>query len=77
MLPEFPVGSCVLLSSIVLKRYNGDLLLRTLIKKLIFLYQRLAFKDSRPSTWYIFSVEDTLMAPQLLPMWRSTKVIPV
>ena len=50
MLPEFLVWRCLLLFAIVLKKYDGDSLLRTLYKKLIFLYQRLDFKDSKPSS---------------------------
>ena len=64
MMPEFLVWCyLLLLFGIVLNRYDGDSLLRTLYKKLIFLYQRLDFKDSKPSSSYIFSVEDPLMAP--------------
>ena len=33
MLPKFLVWSCLLLPGIVLKRYDGDSLLRTLYKK--------------------------------------------
>ena len=46
MLPEFLVWLCLLLFGIVLKRYDADSLLRTLYKKIIFLFQRLDLKDS-------------------------------
>ena len=65
MWPEFFV--CLVLPvtiwySIVLKRYDGGSRLRTLYEKLVFLYQRLDFKDSKQSFSCIFSVEDPLMA---------------
>ena len=47
----------------MLNRYDSDSLLRTFYKKLIFLYQRLDFRDSKPSSSEIFSVEDPFMAP--------------
>ena len=50
MLPELLVCCCLLLLfGIVLNRYDADSLLRTLYKKLIFLYQHLDFKDSKPN----------------------------
>ena len=47
MFPEFLVWFCVLLLlvGIVLERYNGDLLLQTSLKKLIFCTKRLDFND--------------------------------
>ena len=61
MLPEFLVRRCVLLCYylVVLKRY-GEFYRH---EKLIFLYQCFDFKDSKPSSLSIFSVEDSLMAP--------------
>ena len=49
----------MLLFGIILKRY-GEFYR---YKKLIFLYQRFDFKDSKPSSLSIFLVEDSLMAP--------------
>ena len=63
MLSEVLVWCCLLLFGIVLERYDCDSLFRTLYKKLIFLYQSLDFKDSKPSSSHIFSVEDPLIAP--------------
>ena len=50
MLPKFLVLCCLILFGIVLKRYDSDSILRMLYKKLIFLYQRLDFEDSKPSS---------------------------
>ena len=65
MLPKFLVLCCLILFGIVLKRYDSDPILRMLYKKLILLYQCLDFEDSKPSSSYIFSVEDFLMTPVL------------
>ena len=64
MLLEFLVWFCLLLYGTVLERYDGDSLLRVLYKiRLFFQYQRIDFKDSKPSFSYLFSVEDPLVAP--------------
>ena len=63
ILIEFLVRRCVLLFGTVLKRHNVIHFWKLYTKKIIFLYQRLGFDDSKPSSPYIFSVEDLLMAP--------------
>ena len=77
MLPEFIVWLCVLLFGIVLKRYDGDSLLRTFYKKRIFLNQSLDFKDSNPGSSQIFSVEDPLIDPVMTSValyWNDTNL---
>ena len=45
------------------KKYIGHWFLYTLKKRHSFLYQRLCWRDSKPSSWLIFSLDDPLMAP--------------
>ena len=57
--------TCVLLFGIVLKKYDGDSLLETLWKKLVFPYQRLDFKESLIQVIHKFSQYKALLWLQL------------
>ena len=45
------------------KRYFGHWFLYTLKRRHSFLHHRLCWRDSKPSSWYIFSLDVPLMAP--------------
>ena len=63
MFSAFLVGYNAGLTGIKLERYSGCSLFKTLQKRQSFLYQRRTRRDSKPSSWYIFSFEEPLIAP--------------
>ena len=59
----FLVEHNVRLKGSKLKKYRGCSLFKTLQKMWSFLYQRRTWKDSKLSSWYIFSFEEPLIFP--------------